>query len=127
MAAYPDEPLPTVTMLLQEFNEVAQGLLTRSAEAEDDPLRHAFTNFVLAGRYVGPGGQEQRVHIDVMKNIEETRNLANLSISRDYDSLIGISDRLPFRCSLGFYPLPNFRECLSKTNHLKWCVSAPVC
>ena len=126
MAPYPDEDLPIMSLSLQEFNELARNLLVHSMEDGGDPLHHRFTNFVLAGRYVTAAGIEHRVHIDPTKNVVPTEQIDDLVVTRDYDSLIGICQELPFRCALSMFPISNFRDALRISNHIKWRVTSPV-
>ena len=127
MPPYPDEPLPVLNLSLKEFNEKAYQLLNYSFSNRVDPMHHKFVNFVLAGRYQEHHSpDEHRVYIDIHKNTASTADLEGLQITRDYDSVIGITDNLPFRLSIAIYPLPNFALSLKKSNHLMRTISTPV-
>lgn len=110
MPPFPDEELPSVTLSLREFNATACQLLDQA----DDQL--PFVRFVLAGRMATHAG-EMRVNIDPTKNLTPMTDVPTI-VSRDYDSIIGVSDNLPYCTPLSFYPFPNFKQSLSKTNHL---------
>ena len=43
----------------------------------------------------------------------------NVEITRDFDSLIGWSEDLPYEIPLDVFPVPNFRNTLTKSIHLK--------
>ena len=119
MPSYPDEPLPTLTLSIKEFNEIAYQLLDYSHSNRVDPMHHKFVNFVLSGRYtVLPHGQEHRVHIDVTKDVTPTQDIQSLKLCRDYDSIIGLTENLPFRVTMAMHPIPPFSMSLKKSNHL---------
>ena len=119
MPSYPDEPLPELQLSLKGFNDIAYNLLDYSTSNRVDPMHHRFVNFVLAGRYRPHlSDQEWRVSIDVHKGLTPTDELENITITRDYDSVIGITTKLPFRTSIALCPIPNFAFSLKKSNHL---------
>jgi hypothetical protein len=55
--------------------------------------------------------------IDVSKN--SLTDHANISISRDFDSLIGISNELLLTSAISVYPVPNPAGALTTSIHLK--------
>ena len=123
MASYPDEPLPTVTLSLKEFNARAYEIF---ASGLADPNNVKFISFVLAGRTKLPNGQPARVVVDPTKGLEAMEDLGGIQLSRDYDSIIGISRTLPYTCKMAVFPLPNFKETMKRTNHLMKTIKLPV-
>ena len=117
---YPDEQLPTAVYSLQEFNQIAQELY--SANELD---RLDFVNFVLGGRRKTENRVE-RVHIDVFQNHISLAGRDDITITRDYDSLIGITSNLPFCLPIAIYPAANFRDSLKTSNHIKKSIQLPV-
>lgn len=115
MPPYPDETLPVAKLSLRSFNRRAYKILKK--DLRNFPHKR-FVEFVLGGRLIKGDGVERRVYMDVLRGIEPTAALENLNVTRDYDSLIGISENLPFNVALALYPVPNFRESLKRTNHL---------
>ena len=119
MPPYPDEQLPSVTYSIQEFNARAKAILTGGARIPE------FVNFALAGRVVDGVGQK-RVTIDVFKDCEQLQGRDDVTTTRDYDSVIGVTRNLPFCGPFSIYPAPNFRDCLTRSNHLKKRIQLPV-
>lgn len=131
MPPYPDEIFPAFTLSLHEFNEKAYNLLVAE---HDDPLKPEFVNLVLAGRCFAPSqdeeaGQEEeiehRVHINVRQGLASAED-KEFNVTRDYDSIIGITENLPFRVPLAIYPIPNFKESLSGSIHITKMITSPV-
>lgn len=100
-------------MSLRDFYKEAR----RICHSDDHPAKESFVNFVLAGRH-HDGQTERRVTIDVEKDTDDFESIPNLTVSRDYDSMIGISHNLPYNVAMPIFPLPNFRDSLQRTNHL---------
>lgn len=119
MPPYPDEQLPALTYSIQEFNARARGTLTGGARIPE------FVNFALAGRARDEDG-EKRVNIDVFKDCEQLHVRNDVTITRDYDSVIGITHNLPFCGPFSIYPAPNFRDCLVRSNHLRKRIQLPA-
>ena len=127
MPPYPDEDLPKLTLSLKEFNDIAYRLLDHSLSNAVDPKHHTFVNFVLSGRYTDPEDNlQKRINIDVLKDVTPTRDIEDFKITRDYDSIIGISNNLPFTIPIAIYPIPPFDQSLTKSNHLYKSIRAPV-
>jgi len=108
---YPDEFLPESQMSLKQFVQTAQHLL--SLEQSPDALVRVL-RFILAGR-LELNGSLTRIFINARQgafppSIYQSR--------RDIDSVIGITRDLPFRIALSIFPLPSFRDTLTKNNHM---------
>jgi hypothetical protein len=119
MPPYPDEQLPTVTWSIQQFSEHARAVLQNSDDVPD------FVNFVLSGRTTAEQGGEIRVNIDIFQDCILPNDLP-IELTRDFDSLIGITTNLPFQRSLALYPAAPFRDTMVKSNHLKKTIQLPV-
>lgn len=102
------EWLPTDVWTLEQFVREAETL-----HGQQDIYR--FVQLVLAGKAYR-GSEPFRVRLDPLAGAD--LNTDRLIAVRDYDSLIGITDDLPFRRSIALYPVPNFQDTLSRPNHL---------
>lgn len=119
MPPYPDEQLPTDELSIQEFVDLARATLTGGPRIPD------FVSLVLAGRKRSDAG-ERRLNIDVFKDCVSPADMNDLAVTRDFDSVIGITTMLPFQAPLSVYPAANFRDSLVKTNHLSRTIRLPV-
>ncbi|EKM49390.1 uncharacterized protein PHACADRAFT_33457 [Phanerochaete carnosa HHB-10118-sp] len=119
MPPYPDEQLPTETLSMQEFVELAKETLTGRLTVPD------FVRLVLAGRKKTAAG-ERRLNINVFKDCVSPADIDNIAVTRDFDSIIGITTNIPLRTSLAVYPAANFRDSLLKSNHLKKTIRLAV-
>ncbi|KAF9060069.1 hypothetical protein BDP27DRAFT_1430481 [Rhodocollybia butyracea] len=79
-----------------------------------------FIQFMLTGRTTDREGQAIQAFVDVNKN----RIGANqdISMARDFDSLIGISQNLLVSTPLSVYPVPIPAAALTSSIHLRWPV-----
>ncbi|KAF9033687.1 hypothetical protein BDP27DRAFT_1374978 [Rhodocollybia butyracea] len=79
-----------------------------------------FIQFMLTGRTTDSKGQAIQAFVDVNKN----RIGANqdISMARDFDSLIGISQNLLVSTPLSVYPVPIPAAALTSSIHLRWPV-----
>ncbi|KAF9033679.1 hypothetical protein BDP27DRAFT_1374970 [Rhodocollybia butyracea] len=79
-----------------------------------------FIQFMLTGRTMDSEGQAIQAFVDVNKN----RIGANqdISMARDFDSLIGISQNLLVSTPLSVYPVPIPAAALTSSIHLRWPV-----
>ncbi|EMD31648.1 hypothetical protein CERSUDRAFT_100111 [Gelatoporia subvermispora B] len=108
---YPDEPLSSQHLTLGDFCLRANTLLEE--ERVDD-----FTRFVLAGRDSSGSGNASRIFIDAIQSLSHPP-LNTVHVTRDYDSVIGISRTLPYAWPLAYLPMPSFRDTLTKSLHIK--------
>lgn len=92
----------------------------RAAQALDSDEHNYYEHFILTGE-------------NVMENcqafIDPTQSRVDdeipLSLSRDYDSLIGIADRILTTRSISVYPASNPAEVLSTSIHLTYPLDDP--
>lgn len=123
MPPYSDETLPVVTLSLREFNDQAHFILNSNRH---HPRYFDFVNFVLAGRIPLEDGTIGRVKLDPIKDLDDMSNQDSVIVTRDYDSIIGISTKIPFTVPVAVYPLANFRDSLRRTNHLTHSIRLSV-
>jgi hypothetical protein len=113
---YPDEIIDLAQLTMAEFVGHSRHLYT---QMQDDQSEVDFIRFVLAAR-VGPLADEELDRCQVRLNcLQGIPPLPETDITRDLDSVIGISDTLPYTSTLSIWPLPPFKETLKKDNHVK--------
>ncbi|KAJ8694072.1 hypothetical protein PTI98_009005 [Pleurotus ostreatus] len=80
-------------------------------------LDQALVNFALAGIDDTP---ESRFRINMVENYCLRANSGIPNITRDYDSFIGFTDRIPIKRDLYLYPLPPHHiSTIAQSMHLK--------
>jgi len=82
---------------------------------EEDNAAKKFLQFVLAGRTE----VEDTIRHVTLNACQGLAPPYDYAVSRDYDSLIGVSYDLPYTCHLAINPVPPFRDTLFKHNHMK--------
>ncbi|KAG1793321.1 uncharacterized protein HD556DRAFT_1238042 [Suillus plorans] len=113
---YPDETIDISQLTMKEFVGHSRHLFT---QMQDDQTEVDFIRFVLAAR-VGPLADEELDQYQVRLNcLQGIPTPPEIDITRDLDSVIGVSDTLPYTSTLSIWPLPPFRETLKKDNHVK--------
>ena len=131
MDHHPDFRLPREEMSLRRFNRIAREILT----GQGDEV-YEYVLAVLAGRYYTPNNELKRIVIDPLRGLTHPTACAyddvptedEFKISRDYDSILGFSDTLPYKVPLAIYPVPPYKETLSKAVHITVpCRSRSVC
>ncbi|KAF9447920.1 hypothetical protein P691DRAFT_781765 [Macrolepiota fuliginosa MF-IS2] len=100
---------PTVTHTLRQFISRAYNLW----EKQD---QHAFSKFVLTGEYADHLGRDRQVFLDPVQN--RVRDVHGLIISRDYDSAIGISDRILVNAPITAFAVPHPTFSLTSSIHI---------
>lgn len=126
MPEFPDEYLyPIITPLDHYVTEAAKLL-------EDPPYPHAFIQFILAGQYgvipnpdspatpsdrpVGPPNLGwYRIFVNATQNLTPP---VCPTVVGDFDSVIGITKKLPFKKAITWHIIPLFRETLTKNVHI---------
>lgn len=103
--------LPVVTHTLREFADRAFNL------HENDETDDNFIRFVLTGEYTDNQGGSKQAFIDPIQNFIEPDH--SLLISRDYDSLLGIADKVMVDCPISVYVVPHDTFSLRTSIHLK--------
>lgn len=113
---YPDETIDISQLTMKEFVGHSRHLFT---QMQDDQTEVDFIRFVLAAR-VGPLADEELDQYQVRLNcLQGIPAPPETDITRDLDSVIGVSDTLPYTSTLSIWPLPPFKETLKKDNHVK--------
>lgn len=120
---YPDEDLSTLQVSLEQFVKSAEYL----HDQKDSPQNHGdmanqtqaalrFIRFVAAGRYISDNG-EKRIFVNALQG-KSLMSSNTCEQQDDIDSVIGVTKDLPFAVTMAIFPLPSFRDTLTKKNHL---------
>ncbi len=116
MPLFPDEYLPPKTVGLEEF------LLTARDLADTDDDGHAFMQYILAGR-ADIDGEARRLFLNPTLDLDAPESP---TVSGDFDSLIGLTEHLPFTAALSIHAVPPFRETLTTDVHLTYPIRRGV-
>lgn len=109
----PDEDLPHKQFSLAEFLQVADVLLYKK---DFD----GFIRFILAGCYSAvPDGPMLRVFVNAKQGLHTGLPDADLVVTRDYDSVIGMSNNLLYMAVLQVFSVAPFQSTLKKNNHMR--------
>jgi hypothetical protein len=112
----PDEDLPAIQVSLSEFVSAAEQMF------RPDQLEN-FLRFVLAGR-LQSNDKLARIFLNARQGALAPP-ISEFRVYRDIDSVIGITQDLPFRLPMAIFPLASFRDTLTDDNHLKCPLSCP--
>ncbi|GLB36947.1 hypothetical protein LshimejAT787_0312340 [Lyophyllum shimeji] len=104
-------PEDRATHNLHEFVSRASRL------CEEDESSDPFIRFALCGEYTD-AGIEKQVFVDPIQNMVTDAN--HLRISRDYDSVLGISDKFMVDGPLNVWPVPHEKYALTTSIHLQY-------
>ena len=130
MDSHPDAVLQREEMGLRRFNRLASTILNGPGDNV-----YEYVLAVLAGRYY-EGNDLRRIYIDGLYGLthptacsyDEVPTAQQYKISRDYDSILGYSDSLPYKMPIAIFPVPPHRETLAKKVHITVpCRSRSVC
>ncbi len=110
---YPDEPLDSLQLSLAQFVNLSHKLF--NSEMVDETM---FIRFMLAGR-LEMNGKSLRVSINAKQGAPPP-SMGKYDLHRDIDSVIGVTQDLPFRRPIAIFPLPSFRDTLTKDNHVTY-------
>ena len=112
--AYPDDRQDEpVQLTLSQFVQEASEYFLNMTNSRDD--EQTFLKFILAGRR-GLQREEQR---SITLNMTQGQpNIRDITVTRDYDSLIGTTKTLPYLVPLTVWPVPSFRDTLTANNHV---------
>lgn len=120
--SYPDErELDALQLSFLEFCDKARELYTdlQYDTNTDDEEKHAaqlFYRFVLAGRTCTDNDVPRHITVNALDNLPKVEQF---TVTRDYDSMIGVSHDLPYTSHLALSPVPPFRSTLKTPNHMK--------
>lgn len=115
--SYPNENLPFDQLSLEEIVLMYRNALRDLNDLGDEATtkdRAEFVNTVLCGRW---GDPPARFCLNGMQDAGEI-NLDDYEITRDFDSIIGVTDTLPYTMPLAIFPVPSFRDTLTKDVHI---------
>lgn len=116
---YPDEPLGSLQLSLSQFVTLSHTLF--NLEAADATT---FIRLVLAGR-LEMNGKSLRVSINAKQGAPPPP-VGKYDLHRDIDSVIGITQDLPFKRPLAIFPLASFWDTLTKDNHVTYKLPGTV-
>lgn len=102
---------PVVSHSLREFADRAYGF------HENDETDDNFLRFVLMGEYIDDEGHPQQAFVDPIQNVIDDNHF--LMISRDYDSLLGIADKVMVHCPISVFVVPHDTFALKTSIHLQ--------
>lgn len=123
----PDEPLESETWTLFRFVETLGELLNPDPDQmlapptaqETYDRMSSYIELALTGRYTLPDGTPIRVTVDALTDMLGSQlRIGDYKVTRDIDSVIGISNTLPYLEKFGAYPLPPFKDTLTKHNRM---------
>lgn len=101
---------PTVSFSLAEFSAHATEL-NRTGEHDD------FVRFVLCGEFNDGNGDRRQAFIDPLRHVVDEDH--PLDIARDYDSALGISDKILVNCPINVWAVPHPTQALKTSIHMK--------
>lgn len=113
---YPDEALDSLQLSLTDYVSMAQTLFLSGSELGQDP--NAFIQFVLAGR-LHFLDRDLRISINAKQGALPPPS-GRYKLFGDLDSVIGVTRDLPFKQTFAIFPLPSFRDTLTKDNHVTY-------
>jgi len=112
MTDFPHETLPTEQLTLKDFTVLMQA-------ASHDPIE--YINTALCGRIL-VDGVPHRASLNARQGLDHP---SFPEFTRDFDSAIGITDDLPYTSPFNVYPIANFRDTLTKQNHVRGHIHLP--
>lgn len=124
---YPHEPLPNVQLSFSQLvatYRYASQTLNDIGEGSTIQDKSDFINTVLCGRLKEP---LKRLNLNARQSAD-IPTLDQCTIARDFDSIIGITDTLPYTAPISIFPVPSFKDTLTKKVHLTGSAFLqPVC
>ena len=113
---FPNEPLPPFQLNLEALVNLYKAATQRfNNSPEDEDRLEKLVNCILCGRWPEPSC---RMVLNVAQGLDPI-SLHDCQVSRDIDSIIGISDTLPYTSPMAVFPIPSFKETLTTDVHLK--------
>lgn len=101
---------------LRQFAVSSQRMHKKYEQNSDDKALFEFLQFTLAGEAT-EDGQTQKFAVNALQGTPAILH-DELVISRDIDSVIGVTTTLPFKVPLSVFPMAPFMETLKRTNHI---------
>jgi hypothetical protein len=114
----PDQPKAIMTSLYSTLPITSYSLrdFVRFAKTLEHTDNSAFNRLLLTGET-----EDHQVSIDPIRNVMQPNH--PVTISRDYDSIIGVTDEIIVQSSISVYPIPNPAEVLSSSIHFRKAVT----
>jgi hypothetical protein len=113
MQNFPHETLQTEQLTLKEFTDLM------CSASLCNPTKYIDT--ALCGRIVSDS-VPRRVSLNARQGLDHP---ISPEFTRDFDSAIGITRNLPYTSPFNIYPVSNFRDTLTKPNHVQGPVYQP--
>lgn len=117
---YPHENLPRETYSLEDFTTTAMDLFIEAqvnARDGDEQAFNSFLKLVLGGR-IWVDDEQRRVFVNARQDLYPADG-DEVTVVRDYDSIIAITEDLPFSKGIAIFPVPSFRDTLTEDVHIK--------
>lgn len=89
----------------------SRDLIGDVSEGENRLLKHSRADVMALA-----GCQDSHAVLSSSLHAPDVNELP-LTLTRDFDSLVGITNDLPFQVSFSIYPVPRFRDTMSADNH----------
>lgn len=122
---FPNERLPFAQLSFQGLVDMYRRATRNYNESNQQvPDLEQYINAVLCGRWPRPA--EVRMSLNIRQGLTAP-DVDDATITRDLDSLIGISDRLPYTGKLAVFPVPSFRDTLCKDVGIRGNAFVGVC
>jgi hypothetical protein len=115
--AYPDERLRPKVVSLNELNDKYADLIW----CEDDDIP-AFVRLALSGRLARGDHsphRDRKYVINVRRDAFVPSSGFQYNSRADYDSAVGQTRDCPYTHPMAVYPIPPFRDTLTKNNHCR--------
>lgn len=124
---YPNEDLPERQLSLLETVKLHR----RAVEVWNEKGNNAGVddraqciNTILCGRWHDP---DLRMSLNARQGAL-IPDLDDCTVTRDYDSIIGLTDHIPYDAPLSIYPVPSFKFTITRPAHIYATVyTSPVC
>ncbi|PPQ88290.1 hypothetical protein CVT25_002766 [Psilocybe cyanescens] len=105
----------TLKSFLQKYQQIGQQE-DDGDEYKPDPGRLA-DRFALTGSFTS-SNEHKKAEINTFRD-RLLNNTDGIHMRRDFDSVIGLANKIPMRASCNYYPLPNTARRLMKRVHFK--------
>ena len=115
MRPYPDNrECNPIQLSLHQF--VDKGISYYNAIEDGSHVqRIKFLKLILAGRDGLDLDTQRNITLNVCQGLDD---IADVTTTRDFDSLIGTTKTLPYSVPLMVWPVPSFRETLKNNSHV---------
>ncbi|TFY53993.1 hypothetical protein EVJ58_g9127 [Rhodofomes roseus] len=116
---------------LEGFNQLVNGIWNKP-ENVGGKLDYELIQAILAGRaYNSDREREERLFVNArmghampeyVEHFDDPPDATHYGVTRDIDSMFGMTRDLPYTCAIHVYPVCDFRQTLKKDIHITWPV-----